>query len=488
MRNHWYPVAFASELPRGAAATGSRPTDPYGFQLLGDPIVLFRDQHGAAQCVQDKCSHRSAPLSVGTVRDGRLECKYHGWQFGSGGKCESIPSEPTTRPGKPFCVYAYPTTEVYDLVWVWPGDPEKASEQHIPHHLFKEYRDKSWGKDTVTRDFDIEHGLFIENILDPSHLPFTHDGTLSKRAKADEMKVEMLFDNVFGQAPAPRSSADDHQTDAHSHFTLGLPEGFYGMQAQAVWPADASRPAQRFTFQTPCVVRLDLQTSTTKKRPDGSYPTMIQLHFCVPVSPTRFRVNTIFFRNFATKFTASGGFPLGSHLNRWYADKIMDQDVELLTGQMVNLLNAAKPWNTVVRADKIAARYRRWRDQAELTNPWFCGFHQSAVPDIEDLIAAGAEKAETDSVESGSGGSRAALVAGRRRKVEHATPPIVTGPYPRSGAERDLSTLLMQAGGVRFKPRTRIALVPRGVRLAAATLLALLLALLLLAWLRRSAP
>lgn len=158
MRNHWYPVAFASELPRGAAATGSRPTDPYGFQLLGDPIVLFRDQHGAAQCVQDKCSHRSAPLSVGTVRDGRLECKYHGWQFGSGGKCESIPSEPTTRPGKPFCVYAYPTTEVYDLVWVWPGDPEKASEQHIPHHLFKEYRDKSWGKDTVTRDFDIEHG------------------------------------------------------------------------------------------------------------------------------------------------------------------------------------------------------------------------------------------------------------------------------------------------------------------------------------------
>lgn len=73
MRNHWYPVAFASELPRGA--TGSRPTDPYGFQLLGDPIVLFRDQHGAAQCVQDKCSHRSAPLSVGTIRDGRLECK-----------------------------------------------------------------------------------------------------------------------------------------------------------------------------------------------------------------------------------------------------------------------------------------------------------------------------------------------------------------------------------------------------------------------------
>ena len=41
------------------------------------------------------------------------------------------------------------------MVWVWPGDPEKASEQHIPHHLFREYRDTSWGKDTVTRDFDM---------------------------------------------------------------------------------------------------------------------------------------------------------------------------------------------------------------------------------------------------------------------------------------------------------------------------------------------
>jgi nitrite reductase/ring-hydroxylating ferredoxin subunit len=74
MRNQWYPVVFASELPR-RAGSDAKPTEPYGFQLLGDPIVLFRDEHGAAQCVQDKCPHRSAPLSVGTVRGGRLECK-----------------------------------------------------------------------------------------------------------------------------------------------------------------------------------------------------------------------------------------------------------------------------------------------------------------------------------------------------------------------------------------------------------------------------
>jgi hypothetical protein len=65
------------------------------------------------------------------------------------------------------------------------------------------------------------------------------------------------------------------------------------MQARSVCPLDATKPELRFTFQAPCVVRLDLQTSK-KKRSDGSFPMMIQLHFCIPVTPTRFRVNTYF--------------------------------------------------------------------------------------------------------------------------------------------------------------------------------------------------
>lgn len=68
MRDQWYPLVFASELD---------PEAPYGLHLLGDPVVLFRDATGEAQCVQDKCPHRSAPLSVGEVREGSLECKVH---------------------------------------------------------------------------------------------------------------------------------------------------------------------------------------------------------------------------------------------------------------------------------------------------------------------------------------------------------------------------------------------------------------------------
>lgn len=77
-------------------------------------------------------------------------------------------------------------------------------------------------------------------------------------------------------------------------------------------------------------------------------------------------------RNFAVGMTLSHGSRLGSHINLWYADKILDQDVELLAGQMINLFDSAKPWNTAVRADKIAVRYRKWREEAEKTNPWCC--------------------------------------------------------------------------------------------------------------------
>jgi hypothetical protein len=88
-RNAWYAVLQSELLTK---------KEPYGFQLLGDPIVLFvlklnfrsltrganlpphvdgpdrfRDEKGAAQTVIDKCPHRSAPLSVGQMRDNRLE-------------------------------------------------------------------------------------------------------------------------------------------------------------------------------------------------------------------------------------------------------------------------------------------------------------------------------------------------------------------------------------------------------------------------------
>ena len=55
---------------------------PYATRLFGEPMVIYRDISGNINAVADACPHRSAPLSMGDMKDGTLRCFYHGWGFG----------------------------------------------------------------------------------------------------------------------------------------------------------------------------------------------------------------------------------------------------------------------------------------------------------------------------------------------------------------------------------------------------------------------
>ena len=107
-RNCWYPVTFLQDLPR------DRPT---GFTLYDEPLVLFFDGDQTLSCLRDKCPHRAARLSDGQIVDGRLDCLYHGWQFGAEGKCLHIPQLPdgTSIPER-ACARPYPVVERQGMV------------------------------------------------------------------------------------------------------------------------------------------------------------------------------------------------------------------------------------------------------------------------------------------------------------------------------------------------------------------------------------
>ena len=81
----------------------------------------------------DRCSHRAAKLSDGQIIDGKIECLYHGWQFGTDGKCLHIPQLSTGAkiPTK-ACVRSHIVVERQGIVWVWPGEPEAADLERIP--------------------------------------------------------------------------------------------------------------------------------------------------------------------------------------------------------------------------------------------------------------------------------------------------------------------------------------------------------------------
>ena len=80
--NFWYPAERSERL-----------TDkPLHVRMLAQDLVLFRDAAGKAHCLANTCVHRGGSLSGGTIRDGNVQCPYHGWQFGGDGRCAKIPS------------------------------------------------------------------------------------------------------------------------------------------------------------------------------------------------------------------------------------------------------------------------------------------------------------------------------------------------------------------------------------------------------------
>ncbi|NIO12020.1 MAG: Rieske 2Fe-2S domain-containing protein, partial [Deltaproteobacteria bacterium] len=74
------------ELPPGGA--------PLPVRLLGEDLVLFRDDQGRPGLLGLHCAHRGADLSYGRVEDGGIRCIYHGWLYDIHGRCLDQPGEP----------------------------------------------------------------------------------------------------------------------------------------------------------------------------------------------------------------------------------------------------------------------------------------------------------------------------------------------------------------------------------------------------------
>src|ERR1044072_4797376 len=85
LRAYWQPVAMVDALPSGAA--------PQPVRLLGEDLVLFRDDQARVGLIDRKCAHRCTDLALGRIEDGGIRCPYHGWLFDVHGRCLEQPAE-----------------------------------------------------------------------------------------------------------------------------------------------------------------------------------------------------------------------------------------------------------------------------------------------------------------------------------------------------------------------------------------------------------
>jgi phenylpropionate dioxygenase-like ring-hydroxylating dioxygenase large terminal subunit len=163
LKNHWFIACASSQLA----------ADPKRVELLNEPIVVWRDAHGRAHALEDRCCHRGVELSLGCVKQGHLACRYHGWEYNGAGRCVHVPSLPAGTPvPQGFQVRAFQCVEQDLYVWVWmgAGPPDPDLPPAIPGA-----KDRSWKQGVVEADCQAE--FLLENILDSSHVPFVHKGT-----------------------------------------------------------------------------------------------------------------------------------------------------------------------------------------------------------------------------------------------------------------------------------------------------------------------
>ena len=148
-------------------------------------IAIFKTDDGKYHGVEDMCSHRGARLSTGKVKDGCLQCPYHGWLFDKDGKLVSVPTGATPQKAD---ITKYNIEEHNDFLW-WADE-----NANIPD--CEEFNDPEWSKITGTIDL---HGNWLDwvaNATDISHINYVHDFADETNGSVDDFEIHDKGDSM----------------------------------------------------------------------------------------------------------------------------------------------------------------------------------------------------------------------------------------------------------------------------------------------------
>jgi vanillate O-demethylase monooxygenase subunit len=164
--NEWYVAAFGADVGRSLLAR----------TLLGQRVVLFRTTEGSPVAMEDRCPHRSYPLSLGRLDGDTIVCGYHGFRYDSRGDCIEVPAMPNCP--RNIGTRAYPLAERGPLLWIWMGDPALADESLIEPMPWTTSSD--WGATTMSYQLRASYVSLHENLLDTGHASFLHANTIGE--------------------------------------------------------------------------------------------------------------------------------------------------------------------------------------------------------------------------------------------------------------------------------------------------------------------
>ncbi|XP_047970210.1 protein TIC 55, chloroplastic-like [Salvia hispanica] len=344
----WYPLYLTNQVPDDA---------PLGLTVFDKQVVLFKDGDGVIRCYEDRCPHRLAKLSEGQLYDGRLECLYHGWQFEGNGKCVKIPqlSAGAKIPAS-ACVRTYEIKDSQGVIWIWMSHKTPPNIEKIP--WFENFDRPGFRDVSTIHELPYDHSILLENLMDPAHVPISHDRTdwTAKREDATALFFEVV-----------------ERTD----------RGFAGH-----WGREKDRSIPDYIpnflrFEAPCV----LQNNREIVDKNGERNYFTGLFLCRPSGQGKSML-IVRFGNTRQPPPMLKLFP------RWYfhqnACKVFEQDMGFLSSQNEILMKEKVPTRKLYinlrSSDVWVAEYRKWMDKVGHGMPYYFGHSSISLPEIPAVV------------------------------------------------------------------------------------------------------
>ncbi|KAL0490299.1 hypothetical protein AKO1_009451 [Acrasis kona] len=326
-KNNWYPIIYSDFITT---------EKHYSTKIWGEPVVLFRGPDNEPVCLQDRCPHRSAPLSLGTTKSGVLSCAYHGWKFSTGGQCVGIPESKSMH--KEIRAKSYITKDSQGVVFIWWGQ----GEPNVPIPTTKEYDDPNFRKGSYLADVDVNYSFHLSNLFDPVHFHLLHDGSIPDINAANYGRLE------------PKEILD---TNSILRYTFNNPE---------------KRPGEVFDISFDPGLTWTLRLGTV----DSDEAIVIQQAFHVPISENRTR---LLFR----MYLSMQRIPIMRYVPQFLYDlrnksvmyHILGEDINIIKGHFNRSVKYGAPEvNRPLVEDQLLIRFHKWeRECLELDGgrPWF---------------------------------------------------------------------------------------------------------------------
>ncbi|MGV9711532.1 Rieske 2Fe-2S domain-containing protein [Gordonia sp. NPDC003424] len=163
IRDRWYPILPSRMVEPGAMVPVRR---------LEVDWVLFRDPRGTIHMLEDRCPHRSAPLSVGQHLGDRIACAYHGVQVDGDGTVVSVPGMPGCALEGRRATVSLEVVEAADTIFAFI--PLTAESEPTPFELPERLADPEMSWFGNFAEWGGPWRFYMDNVLDPMHGAFLH--------------------------------------------------------------------------------------------------------------------------------------------------------------------------------------------------------------------------------------------------------------------------------------------------------------------------